>query len=600
MLILFNKSGKLGLIPVKKQVSKKGKSFMQTFWMKPEDALIVHKQLSKLEVASNKKPMSSKGSPWNKDDGFYVSYNGAAVWIPDMYVETAFHSHGHTFVIAPELEGQVGYSEKDSHLSLSDRYRAYEVSTGMSASPATDTAIEAMAELVAKLDSISESSLHAHVEQSPPIKSIPKMIHKNLSKETHVPMEYNDLKKAARELLAMAFGSDEDDWPVGEVATARWMEDIQGIRSAYDFMQFKNYQTKAPDTLRAAILLKITYDNSIIRSNQIFHIVTRMNQLHPFIQPQEHLWRLEVWAKDYGMNLTTDLDLENMQIGSGDTLVNGYDIVIFAVNNSLSLAHAKQALTALDITNKKDNNKKDNNSEEEFDDACYDEGGHLWTSRDVFVLSNWTGGFVKRNRETSRKIFDNREAGLEDTKGLPLVSLSEPVEFFNMVESHLIPVPQDTLWRGTRNPAWGFAKVGDIIPIGIASFSLVEEGATDFARDAMLVLDIDKTHPASGIDPTKISKLTHNFIVGAYPEEEEYLVMTPAIEVTSVEHIHNPGYGEYATLLHVRTAKTNFIRMMKSVFESRDKLIAEMGTTFDFRLHDEPDPEAIDDDDSIL
>jgi len=594
-VIFFLKSGKTGLMPVKKQVSKKGKTFAQTFWVKPEEAAPAKAKVVSpgADSAASDKPNGFVGQTghWNREDGFYVHYDDAAVVIPDRFIQKVIHTRGLTFVIAPVLEGHVGDMAADSSLSLTPAYRAYELRTGMAACPQRYYPEETEKALHAQLKTVSDATLKALLSTVTEIGDMEKVVRKVIGMVDTTPLTRDGMELLATELLSSACGPDKADWPVTPSEVTDWLRDTQKINTENDFKKFKGAQSFDPVTLREAVKLKLTYSCSLTRYSQMNKILVRLIETNNF-SPLKNAQKLDEWAHKFANDLRYDQGLDDLHIGGMD----GYDIAVYAVNHNVSTYTAEKELSD-------DSPEKDDEESGPVTDptGVYDSGGNLWTHRDAHMLGNWTGGWVKQTRAMAKRIFENREAGNPDVQiGAGNSSEADALEFFNMTESHLTASPQPTLWRGTPNDAWCSAKVGDVVPIGVASFSKSKLSANEFAGAAMLILDVDETCPVSGIDVNSVAKLVHNTSVAGYEGEKEFIVMTPAVEVVDVQQIVSPPLGMYRTVVHIKTVKENLMHMMKSVFESRDALIAGMERTFDYLLHDEPEPDWEDSDDASI
>lgn len=139
---------------------------------------------------------------------------------------------------------------------------------------------------------------------------------------------------------------------------------------------------------------------------------------------------------------------------------------------------------------------------------------------------------------------------------------------------------QYTMYRGTNNDVWKLAKPGDVIPIGMASFSKDESRGRGFATRGGTVLVLESPRGVRGIDfhgilegdySDEVYRALDQLGSTAYSHEEEVLVRAPQVRVKKVI----PPDSEESVSAERETEKT---RVILEYIEPKDltKALEEM------------------------
>lgn len=574
---------KEGLIPVKKQVTKKGKTFSQTFYVKPDSVPKEPRKPTAVDALGSGGPYAREH--YNKPDGFYIQFNlgggeSKAYRIPEKHIYGTHTYAGFNLVIhrvlspAPELTFQA-------------RYRISELSTGLGLGVDFEDPKEAIRLAEAKIDKLTPGGVAKTVNSARKISYY--TYDENIVSDTddfpavepNRPTTEEDYTKTAIRIFNNS-GMDEYSESEGIILTVEDIEDwLKGKdidASTTDELIEVEKVAREPNILRAAVYEGLSYEEAEERQGYIDHLTnliyesTKFSDAIDAFGPED----VESWGKRRSDNLLSDPLIYDISVGSDldpDIEWNAADIMAYAIMNDMTVAQVQEI--ALDDIKA---------SEDEMDaQGLVDVGGGSWKLSDLSALGLWVSGKVESNRTDAKAMFYRRETGGDESAYEPLVEA---------IERHSTPV-EGVLYRGTRNKDWLDAEVGDIVPVGIASFSRSESSAEDFSMQnpsrgpCILILDPDDATESDlpvGVSVTDIVDAGRASGIGAtlsslkvdkYYFERETIVMAPAVEILAIDL----DSGR----VRVRPAKMNLVRFTKS--NSDSDFIARLEKTFDEPLH---------------
>ena len=170
---LLHKAGKQGLIAIQKQVTKKGKTFTQTFYVKPES---VSKDLDKPKqiIVPEQEVIHISGKSGdfelesNRPEGgfFLASIHHKAVRVPIGLINKVIQLKDHTFVLHRTLQSD---TEDSDFWKWNETFRVSELSTGLAMSGSYDTIEETEGAFRSFIGTKSEADLSAVISSVPGI-----------------------------------------------------------------------------------------------------------------------------------------------------------------------------------------------------------------------------------------------------------------------------------------------------------------------------------------------------------------------------------------------------------------------------------------------
>jgi len=317
-----------------------------------------------------------------------------------------------------------------------------------------------------------------------------------------------------------------------------------------------------------------------VRAVAIQEIIALVKESDMFIT--EFDWEtVALWGRIEEGNLIFGFDETDYgaYYAAGDTAWTAADVVAYAIENNVSLGSAQAAADESTAEQEEDR------AEEEIRQTDFtDSHGKEWNGESLYSVGAWISGQVKATREAAKIADEARRKGEE----IPSHSIVEAVE------EHAVRYPKDeTIYRGTGYRAWLEGTIGDVIPVGMASFSKSQQKAIGFNSTVLLVIDgdlVDDDNPLMAVDIETLildgrdegfSEAVSQSNVDAYEEEIEVIVRAPAFKIISRE----------ANIVHVKPIEMSLLEMMKALFENQSspELIREMERTFDYALHREPE-----------
>ena len=589
-MMTFSKAGKDGLVAVKKQVTKKGKTFTQTFYVKPDTPPSAPTAPAAVDVL----PVGQKYAKphYNRPDGFYaVTAGDKAYRIPEKYVKGTFEYMGARFVVIHH------FSTDDNRPKFGDSYQVRELSTSLPVGMTTpyytfDAAKSGTADI---LDRLGQDMIDRAVARGRKVDEY-FTLPENLVTDTEnyhadpisTPLSPSDVRERIVETLGAVYDSeDPDDWGVTPDQAVDWVAEHYTIVIEPDYRNFDK-EIADPVVLEHAIYREVEYADAEVAFDNIAKISDEIGGvgLDPPSPSTIEEWlystsRVEpgspIDVYSYGAYPGGDYDDEIMSWDSG-TVIN------YAIENDIPL-HEAQSYAEEDVE------EQSRNSLMSEDDYFETPDGLEWALADLQSLGSWVRGAVQSNRSVAKEMFNARESGQIEPD-----YYHESV--VGTVESHLTTFPSDkVLFRGTKNLAYGELDVGDVVPLGMGSFSHSMSSARTFAvksSDAPAVIfEIQGTDdnllmgcdlPAvidSGRD-AGFARAIGTTGVDAFEDEEEVIVMAPAMEIVGKVMMSD------TLLIRVKPVKTDLIRMMKSKL-SKAELIALAEKTFDYPIHREPE-----------
>ena len=586
VMVRLSKAYKQGLVAIQKQVTKKGKVFTQTFYVKPleapkpEKAPVVKEQ----EKTKGSSPSEDR-SYWNAPDGFYAIMHGEhedyRVRIPAEGMLRKIVFRGRTFFIARAMFGD---ADKGT-ISLS-HWRAYDPKSGWAITTAMETPEDVMEILNGKIAQIPDERWNSTIDNAKPITDINKVYDKPVKiMDEFAPV--TDFKDAATQLMdKMDKDSQSIDGYLIKDDIATW---LQGQVYNQRDLRWLLEDEIEHDILVVAVRENISIDNAKDQELTIEKLV--VSAPNATYDPQ-NINRADViaWAKAKGVNLINGIDFDSIGVADDeyDISFSGEEVAAYAVTHNMSLGSAYDHFNAI-LQEKRD---------EEIERTSFsDSFGNEWDASSLIVVGQWITGTVQPNRTAAKELFLRRENGFSEPSGTH--------NLIGVVERHLMEftpsVDTPALYRGTKNGNWADVVAGDVIPFGLGSFSKSKTAADEFTVGPILIMEAEGLEkPIVGLDVNQLaadgkeeggSTLIHNFNIDEYANEQEFIVLAPSLEILRVEKEAAQPYSTHdpRTLVYVKPIKTELIQYMKSKFESRAKLIEELERTFDEPLHREPE-----------
>ena len=581
----LNKAGKEGLIAVQKQVTKKGKTFTQTFYVKPETVPSAPTRPShavmNLSEPREKINIYRGGEPYEfesnrPEGGFFIRVGEKAVRVPLWLIEKVVECRGRTFVIH-----RVAITMDDDTYKWSGQYGFSELTTGLRVSESVDNPMEAEVAGKAKLDQYPNEKLASVIAEHPPIKNIENVELNTEGWEAQEPKKFiteEERQTFAKKLWETAL--EGEDGPFTFERVDSWLRDTEAVQTTNDLKELDD-DILDYAILEEAIVEGISYEGAEDRVRAITGIMTLAKESDMSAVTEFDYETVSDWAREYEDNFVDGFDETDYgaYYKSGETAWTAADIVAYAIEGKMSLSTAQTAAEESTIE------QEEGMREEMVEQADFtDSHGKDWDGESLTSVGSWIGGQVKSTREAAKRADEARRRGEE----IPENNIVEAIE------EHAVQYPKDeTIYRGTGYRAWLEGTIGDVIPVGMASFSKSQQKALGFNSTVLLVIDgslVDDDNPLMAVDIETLivdgrdegfSDAIVQSNVDAYEEEIEVIVRAPAFKIISRE----------ANIVYVKPIEMSLLEMMKALFEnqSSSELIKEMERTFDYALHREPE-----------
>ena len=620
----LNKAGKQGLIAVQKQVTKKGKTFTQTFYVKPVKApdapnlkapapieklkpITVHYDGAEYDIESNR-----------PEGGFFISsaIGGEAVRVPEQCMKATMQVDGFTYIIHQPFE----ISPESGERVWLDSYVATEASTGLKITQKAESVEDAMGKVV-------EITL--------------------LQKEKIPKLVANAKKITEHELVTLDTATDIIQKPIALIAPGDVDSMVEKILSVLDNGSVTDEQvrdwimTKYNNTwdlgkldkylsdmhlhkildLNIAVTKGFTLASAKKHSMAIADIMSAVSNSKSGADEYIPEEQVLAWAKKHHFSFINGFNLSDYKVEGGEPVE---EMVAWAIMEDESLnsvmeqvmSDVEDAYSAAGMPKKPPVKKPSAWDLKDADEASIgsvsfkDSSNKKWSFSLLQDLGNWvSGGYtVRRARDLTKQIDGARRKSVsDDSEGYSSI--------FEMIEQNMAPATHDEIYRGTGNPSWEKAQVGQIVPLGVASFTTSGSKANGFAGSGGTVIVLNNSDKdVIGIDVTDVIKtgkslgsvgmaaidVTH---VDRYKTEKEFIVRSPSIEILDIKDNVNFGdimegksndEGMYSSeklvrVVYARVAEMDLVKFMKSLFEQDAKLIAAMESTFDYHIAQEPE-----------
>lgn len=564
LIIRSINKAKEGLVPVKREVTKNGKTFMQTFYVKPDTTPSAPSKPTPAESAAAPK---REKPHYNMEDGFYVHFGQAAIRIPDEYVAKTLEYRGFQCVIAQTID------RTEDGFKFSGKYRMYELTTGLAVGSIADTPQRAENLGTSNLSQKSEEQLSGVLASSQKITTMDNVISDTDEFPADPPNYYYTEEELDERLKSIWKNKlDGEDGPLSYDQFREWAVEQEQVQNNNDVNQL---ETGDEWLIEQAVIEGIDYDDAKSRDDAISEIISEASTSNMFDADYDYETVAD-WGREYEDNLIYGITTDHLGTSSeyGNEW-NAGDVIAYAIENDVDISTAQD--TAIEATDEADEEYKGSLMEDlEFEDR----NGKLWDSDDASALGDWVTGAVKSNREAAKAMFQKRREGMDADSE----SYSDVVA---MVESHAAPYTEGTLYRGTSNRDWLTAEIGKMVPYGIASFSKSEQQARSFSTEVILVMDQsdDTESPIIGVDVNEVVEAADNdgfydamndLNITQYSEEQELITICPALMVTRRENNY----------VWVKPMEMNLVQLMKSLFDDE---VARLEATFDYPLHREPE-----------
>jgi hypothetical protein len=587
------KAGKQGLVAVQKTVTKNGKTFQQTFYVKAPNSTIdtpQHLQQPREKVKEDISGSNTMRAVYNRTDGFYIrivqnddsteKYGYDAVRVPDNLIAKTYKKFGHTFIISPSAHILGG---EDVHWGPD--YTMTEMSTGMRVGHG-NTVEDALDAGSSTLENKGKNAIQEAIDRAVKIKDIPENMATNgESWKVETPLTKKDVSDFAEKIWEewiWTEGNKHDEIDYKKQIES-WLSNTEEVESVSDLERIWD-SISHRTTLERAIEKELTYEDSEMRDENIDKIENLLRSDTTLFNGSDlaDYERIIEWEEEASINLTQPLDLYSYGVEheDGEKAWASGDILAQAIQDNVSL-DASQELAEESV-------KADLIKETISDIDITDSYGISWDYPSLQKIGAWVTGDVQGPRTECKLIDEYRRSGNRSRR-------PDDLTMMGVVESHMSQYIEGELFRGTTNHAWTFAKVGDVIPLGMASFSKSNHQANDFGDYILrLIPGEDEESRIMGVDIDDIIKSGMNegrkreldFLrITEYSDEKEVLVRAPSVEIVSVKDA-TAGYGK--VFITVRPKDMDLVGIIKSKIDSDDR-IKNMESTFDYSIHREPE-----------
>jgi hypothetical protein len=579
----LSKAGKAGLVPVQRMVTKKGKTFMQTFYVKPEEAKPEKKQPSVQSVKRPKLIMLLRGDNTYEfesnrpEGGFYIaSTNKAgedeAVRVPGRLIESVFESKGYTFVVHRALTDENSWS---------DRYVVTELTTGKRACVPRESPEAAIALTHSNIDPLSKEAMDEIVsnKNAPKVAGMDNVITETddwPEKQPERKLSNRELNELAKEIRSKFL--DEDQFSQQEVRD--WLYTSTTVATEKDREDLlREFESETQQIIQEAIIEKMTFSDAHARIEALDEVQSALGNLNTTYGTTYNMEQILEWADKHEDGFTTGFNsyMYGVNYESGDEAWTPGDVIAYAIENDVSLDNAQQ--NAENFVDDEEAQLKAEEAEYAAEDISFTDGyGNAWDFDSLNQISRWVGGTVKSVRDTTKEIDELLRRGSSEPKPMNKI--------LDVVEEKMVTFDGDALYRGTGNLTWGTAEVGDVIPYGLASFSQSSVEAEKFGK-YLLVMEPAEDNPIKGLDiyttirdgrEAGFENELSSMAVDEYYYEQEFIVRAPSLEV-----VRREGNSVY-----VRPHEMDLLEVMKSLFGDVER-IKNLERTFDYSLHREPE-----------
>jgi len=570
---VLRKAGKQGLVAIQKQVTKKGKTFTQTFYVKPDS--LPKRPTSPTAIASGlpapQHPTitvsNEAGDTYtfeaNHPKGFVINSTKGTktpIRIPEQYIAKMFKYAGQTFVVHRVINR---ISKK-----VLGQYQTTELLTGLSVGAESDSVDGAEANGKHTVAQHGEATLKEIVDKSDKMSDkieVDTSVDGWTVEEPKQFLNDTELDESAREIWNSMLAGESGGITLDQVK--EWMSDKGEIETEEDVKDV--LQDYDMDSLRSAIELGLSYYDADTR----FEAISKIHKL------SSRDWKT---IADWAANNENDLigGFNSYDYGTSSDYGNEWsdaDVVAYAIDNNISLYDAQQY--AKDSTQKKDEEEYEEHADDLGNFAFTDSYGVYWDSSSILSISRWVNGTVETTRDAANSLDDCRRRNVEISD-----ECNSNDAIVDTIEQNGVEYTGTTLYRGTGNRAWLESEIGDSVVVGCASFSKSESRATKFDDTVMLIMEpneVQKDHPIMGVDVDQLNKDAEANIsiydetgMEVYAKEQEFIVRAPTLRITKRE-----GHRVW-----VQPVEMNLLSVMKALFLDKADREAAMAETFKYHM----------------
>jgi len=580
-----------GLVPVKRMVSRKGKPFIQTFYVRPDQApknptIINHQDLVMLPAPVPKGPKGDNRVYVLRDkqpDEGSTNVVKEAIRIPDKAIVERFDKFGKSFVVHREIE---------RNNSVGPDVVVTEVSTGLKVvtGGSGESAADLKERAINTLDTHGEDKMNDIIGKAGLIQDKAESWFEDTAdfdmKEAPKPITEDDIKRATIHIINTVMDREDEDEDYGNeglrLDARTWIrehlktnEDIQGfIDNSNDSQWFE---------MGLAMEGDLDWDDAVATSEAFAYINNNATDEYGEVDIDQ----IKDWWEHQGNPILSDSDVWSFSDSNDYIEVEEGEALSMMINNGMSISGTEDWVQKV------------------LDEAEEEAGGDLedftmtdrsdleWDADDLNTIGEWVrGNNVRETRSIVKEADTKRRDGL-DPGSVAYNNTGDVVLAKMMTATH------NELYRGTGNDDWKVAKVGDVIPVGMASFSTQESTAKGFANagGTVIVLANDFTSESKKIKGIDIDELIEDVNevnysaaeasgISEHAHEHEFIVRAPSITITKVE-----TQGVY-NMVYATVSEMALLKAMQNAFDDR---IARMESIFDEPLHrkkDEPDTES--------
>ena len=580
LTVRLKKAGKAGLVPVQKQVTKKGKTFTQTFYVKPDSVPAPPKMLDIAEAMAEKREETvAAREEWKGplgDERAYVvtsssEMDAKAIRIPEDTIAERFMWHGMSFVLHRPWDSDNGQFSTNGWI-VTETVSGLRISSNPTISGVKEAALVALEdrgpEKIARLVEMSPTKVASlpsdRFEEAPKIEAPPVPATENEFEALTGHIMENILNWDVSESLSPARG-DVLDWVRTHYTTSGSIDDALTDLTADDDI-----------AVALAVKYSLDYDDAKEIQRDLIEVVDYGN----YGTDEVLDWYVGVYN---GEELPSTVNL-----GTYSDYGNEWDttqVIDFAIENDVSLEAAQEA--ADDATQADDEEYEKENLHPEVTDS----NGNHWDSDEVNLMVRWIGGEVSWPRNDGKRVDRERREGGTGESNDYVADL-----FLN----HSVPLDDKVLYRGTAKAAWAKVQPGDVYEHSFSSFTKDRDFARRFTMAAsneegydrfVIVLTPPEGESLRGIDIADIGDTLEEEDIqhptfAQYNHEREVVVRAPSLKVTKVDE-ETIGVNRIR-YIHVIPNEMELVDVMKSRFND---LSEEIWESFNEPLSPRPETE---------
>lgn len=558
-VLRLQKADRKNLVAVKRLVNRKGKPFMQTFYVKP-DQVPKAPEKPKMITGPDTKMLPAPKPQWAGplgDERVYMRMGNDAIRIPEDAIDSRIVREGVSYVVHRP------YSLNSD--KFMQGWQVTEASTGLKVAQAPPGVNENDPEAAKKdLDNFIErhgpEKIRTRVRAANKIADIPTENFDDRYKPTIQPSEPStddDIKQLAEHIFTNVLdrGTPEEgdldeiiEW-INNSGDFRTRDEVDNALTTMDFDEMNQVDF--------AIRFSVDLDDAEAVWDDLSTILDYTSEDIDTV--------MDWYEKHYD---GAQFDISFSSLGTYSDYENDWSdamVMEYALENDVSIESAQSI--AEEMTEEAD---EEDRQEFELHDV-YDSQGNLWTVEELETMVRWMGGDVSGPREHGREADRELREG-----GTPSVYNT----IADLFMTKCVEVPDKVLYRGSPNPVWAEIQVGQKYECGFASFSKNKEFAGAFHRAKpndqgydrfIIVCEAPEGAALYGIDLNDIGYNleedgVHNNTFEGYANEEEVTLRAPSLEVIRTK---DETEGVLKTrYIYVRPADMELVEMLKSQFDS--------------------------------